>query len=135
MDGRQRPKSGGAQPGDPEGDGEDLPERVKGKYGWYDPRPGAYHEEDPGGGEPDPIAGWQARAWFFPRREKARKITWVEILSNWRAVELDLQDRHIDVEAEWFERRTWRWLEMRIVNLISQPDSRLHKALTSAPQT
>ena len=94
--------------------------------------PGAYGADDTGGGPYDPETG--LRDWYAPTPVEAQKpvgqtqIGWLQILEQWRAVELDLQQSGIDVESGILQQRTWRWLEMRITDLINQP-SRLRRAL------
>lgn len=58
---------------------------------------------------------------------------WSEILTEWTSIELDFQDAGIygiDLESGILDRRSWRWLSLRIAGLISSPSSRLHRALT-----
>lgn len=61
------------------------------------------------------------------------RADWVDILSAWSAIELDLQEQGIDVGSGILRERPWRWLELRIVGLISSPTSRLYRRLTSEP--
>lgn len=60
---------------------------------------------------------------------QSASITWAMLLSNWIAIELDLADRGIDVESGVLRERTWRWLELRIVDLIGS-GGRLARALS-----
>lgn len=54
-----------------------------------------------------------------------------DLLTHWGAIELDLHDRHIDVEDQVLMRsRSWRWLQSRIYDIALTPDSRLRKAIT-----
>ena len=96
-------------------------QQVQGVHGLYDPRAGAYGEDDPGGGEPDPATG--IRQWYnepIERPEPRRRIEWADILDEWDALELDLHDRFgVDVEdAALLAARSWRWLESRIVDVV-----------------
>lgn len=79
------------------------------------------------------------REWYHPpNSEQATpaevKVQWVDILNAWGAVECDLQDKGIDVESGILHQRTWRWLNMRILDLINQP-SRLRRALNLTTET
>ncbi|HFG8807619.1 TPA: hypothetical protein ACGIY5_000971 [Corynebacterium striatum] len=107
---------------------------LDGPYGLYDPRAGAYGDDDTGGGPYDPETG--LRDWYAPTPAEAQKpvgaqqISWLQILEAWNAIECDLHTiYHIDVESGDLQHRTWRWLEIRIADLINQP-SRLRQALS-----
>jgi hypothetical protein len=66
------------------------------------------------------------------------RATWHDILDAWTAVELDFQDRTIygiDLESGILRDRSWRWLQMRILGLISTPSSRLHRVLTTSTES
>ncbi|MFE7746873.1 hypothetical protein [Nocardia sp. NPDC057455] len=100
--------------------------------------PGTYGPDDPGGGEFLPKFG--IRAWYNDlslapnaRRERTGEIdaSWSQILAAWPAIELDLADRGIDVESGILEQRSWRWLNLRILGLISTPTSRLYRTLST----
>lgn len=53
------------------------------------------------------------------------------VLSRWNLVEIDLHERFgIDVESGVLTDRTWRWLLVRILGLIDDPRTRIHRALT-----
>lgn len=54
----------------------------------------------------------------------------MQILDHWADIELDLADRGWDVESGILRERSWRWLELRIADIVSTPTSRLHRALT-----
>nr|WP_241825616.1 hypothetical protein [Micromonospora sp. CB01531] len=55
------------------------------------------------------------------------------MLTHWLVVECDLQDRGIDVgDPDLMQARTWRWLEVRIIGLLSA-DTRLSRALKPRP--
>ncbi|OZE13381.1 hypothetical protein CH249_01805 [Rhodococcus sp. 05-2255-3B1] len=60
------------------------------------------------------------------------KWTWHDVLNAWTAVELDFQDQSIygiDLDSGILLQRSWRWLQTRIVGLITDSDSRLHRVL------
>lgn len=112
---------------------------LDGPYGTYDPRPYAYGADDTGGGPYDPETG--LRDWYAPTPAEedkpvgAKQISWETILDNWIAIECDLHDRFgIDVESGILTQRTWRWLCLRIQDLINQP-SRLRQALQLTSET
>lgn len=44
-------------------------------------------------------------------------------------LELDFQDWGIDLEAI-LAHRTWRWFQMRVLKILGDPTSRLHRVLT-----
>lgn len=129
------PDSGSAYAGvDAEDDGDRNPFLIDGPYGEYDPRPGAYGDDDPGGGPYDPETG--IRDWYgnsdatdaTPDPEP-QKVGWDTILDHWASVEADLHTVfNVDCESDILHRRTWRWLRVRINDLIDQP-SRLRTAL------
>lgn len=57
------------------------------------------------------------------------------MLGAWIAVELDFQDHKIygiDLESGILRERSWRWFQVRIVGLITDPTSRLHRVLTAS---
>lgn len=106
--------------------------------------PGTYGPWDPGGGEWLPHL--EIRAWFndpalAPARRHERdqaagrvpqiQASWSQILGHWAAIELDLDDRGHDVESGILDRRSWRWLSLRILGLISTPSTRLYRCLTA----
>lgn len=63
------------------------------------------------------------------KERQGQRVAWSDILSRWALVENDLQDRGIDVDDRTLmRRRSWRWLETRIVGLLSA-DTRLHRSL------
>lgn len=115
---------------------ENIPEEnhlLDSAYGPYDPRPGAYGDDDPGGGPYNPETG--IRDWYATPEDKpmapvgVESVTWVELLDNWAVIECDLHQLFgIDVESGILTRRTWRWLNTRIFDLINQP-TRLRTAL------
>lgn len=112
---------------------------LDGPYGPYDPRPGAYGDDDPGGGPYDPETG--LRDWYAPESHEAQKpvgqqkLQWVDVLNQWSAIECDLHEKYgVDVESGVLTQRTWRWLETRIFDLINTP-SRLRTALNLTSET
>lgn len=79
------------------------------------------------------------RDWYLhPTTEtprQTREVTWVDILSNWEAVELDLSHIHcIDMESDVLEHRSWRWLSLRILDMVHH-GPRLSAALTATTIT
>ena len=62
-------------------------------------------------------------------------MTWTDILSRWRLVEADLHQVYgIDIDdRHLLRRRTWRWLEARILGLLST-NCRLSRALAPEPE-
>lgn len=126
-----------------DGAGEGNPFLLDGPYGLYDPRPGAYGTDDEGGGPYDPETG--LRDWYGDPDADATappdpepelvEVGWQRVLDNWTAVENDLHERFgIDVESGILHQRTWRWMRIRINDLIDQP-SRLRKALGLTVET
>ncbi|MEU5945141.1 hypothetical protein ABZ793_06210 [Micromonospora sp. NPDC047465] len=57
-------------------------------------------------------------------------------MTHWRLIEADLHDVYgVDVEdRRLMQRRSWRWLEVRITGLLSA-DTRLYRALAPEPET
>jgi hypothetical protein len=96
--------------------------------------PGTYGPDDPGGGPFVESSG--VREWYnLPTAKPATRQTRLDltvraVLTAWAAIELDLQDLGIDVESGVLDQRTWRWLWTRVLGLIANPHTRLHKALT-----
>lgn len=89
------------------------------------------------------MTAYGVRAWFrdlsyapSAQAKKSKQFTasWADILGHWSHIELDLHDQGIDVESGVLEQRTWRWLQLRILGLLSTPSSRLHRALKPAKQ-
>lgn len=111
---------------------------VDGPYGMYDPRPGAYGENDPGGGPYLEDLG--IREWYLspnsPQSAPGKQsVHWRDILANWDSVETDLHDVFgIDCESGILVDRTWRWLNLRILDLINRP-SQLRRALNLMSET
>jgi hypothetical protein len=105
---------GGTEPGRPQANWRDQYGR-----GRYDDRTGLYEWYD------------------IPPQERpssrGRQVAWRDILTHWQLVEADLHSAYgIDVEdRDLMRRRSWRWLEARIVGLLAA-DTRLHRALTQA---
>lgn len=59
------------------------------------------------------------------------KVEWSWLLDQWALIECDLHDTfNIDVESGILRNRTWRWLNLRINDLITQP-SRLRTAVAA----
>jgi len=58
-------------------------------------------------------------------------VSWGEILAHETAIEADLHQTYgIDYEAA-LDTRSWRWLSLRILGLLST-DSRIHRLLTAS---
>ncbi|MBG0560729.1 hypothetical protein [Actinoplanes aureus] len=57
-------------------------------------------------------------------------MSWLDLLTHWVHIEADLHERYgVDVEDRAVMRsRSWRWLQTRIVGLLSV-ESRLRRAL------
>ncbi|MGW1740449.1 DUF7426 family protein [Nocardia sp. NPDC001965] len=95
--------------------------------------PGFLGPDDPGGGPIDPVSG--LRLWFNPTEmapvyRVAPTVPWRDIAACWAALELDLHDVYgVDVCSEVLDRRPWRWLELRIRDLLTTPGTRLHTAM------
>lgn len=56
------------------------------------------------------------------------------MLEHWLLIEADLQDRGIDLDDPVVRARSWRWLRVRIVGLLTV-ESRLHRALYPPAKT
>jgi hypothetical protein len=107
------------------------PQLVLGRWGWYDPAPGAYGPDDPGGGDWNPHSEY--RAWYndpaltpsAPGAESA-VFTWPLLLANWDAVQCDLHARFgIDCgDRALLAARPISWLETRIRDLTHDPTTR-----------
>lgn len=114
---------GSGQPGDPTG----APGGEQGRI---------LDDHEYGRGAYDPVTGlWE---WYELPEERAtsgQRVSWAEILTNWRLVEADLHDVYgIDVEdRELMRSRSWRWLEVRITGLLAA-DTRLYRALAPEPE-
>lgn len=63
-------------------------------------------------------------------------MTWADLLERWDLVEADLHQAYgIDMEdRELLRRRSWRWLRVRIAGLLSDPDSRICRAIARRQQ-
>lgn len=66
--------------------------------------------------------------------ESSIPLTWGRLLDNWTAIELDLHDPRygpvVDIESGILKTRTWRWLELRVIDLVGQ-GGRLARALST----
>jgi hypothetical protein len=61
-------------------------------------------------------------------------LSWQRLLEQWALIEADLHDTYgIDVEDGILRRRTWRWLQIRILGLLSC-DSRLQRHFAPPPE-
>ena len=100
-----------------------------------------------GCGEYDPVTGlyeWYEGGIPAPKQGRARQgapeLTWDRLLAQWPLIEADLHSEYgIDVEdgrAEGngiLQRRTWRWLQIRILGLLSA-ETRLHRHFAPPPE-
>jgi hypothetical protein len=60
-------------------------------------------------------------------------VTWADILAHETAIEADLHQVYgIDYE-QVLDTRSWRWLSLRILGLLST-DCRIHRLLTSSQE-
>jgi len=62
-------------------------------------------------------------------------VSWGEILGHWELIEADLH-QHYQIDADdrdLMRSRSWRWLQARIVGLLSI-ESRLQRALSPDEQ-
>ncbi|WP_416565052.1 hypothetical protein [Nocardia testacea] len=95
--------------------------------------PGYLGPDDPGGGPIDPVSG--LRLWFnptemAPSQTTAPTMPWRDIVACWLAIELDLHTVYgVDVDSGVLDQRPWRWLEVRIRDLMTRPGTRLHRAV------
>ncbi|QFP97046.1 tail assembly chaperone [Gordonia phage Suerte] len=112
----------GSQEGGPQEEGAGQEGWIEGRYGLFDPRPQAYGDDDPGGGDYNPVTGM--RDWYYqsppastPTTQTA--IPWSDLLEQWTPLTLDLHEVFgVDVESGVLQDRTWRWLENRIRDLL-----------------
>ena len=63
-------------------------------------------------------------------------MTWPQLLELWPLVEADLHQVYgLDVGAPGLLRaRSWRWLRVRVLGLLSAPDSRLPRHFAPDPK-
>ncbi|QDH47619.1 tail assembly chaperone [Gordonia phage Madeline] len=111
----------GSEEGGTEENGGEEGHLRKGRYGLFDPRPKAYGEDDPGGGDYDPVTGM--RDWYSvpraPLSDTAARITWPEILEQWVFLAHDLFEVYgIDVESGILRERPWKWFEDKVIDLL-----------------
>lgn len=97
------------------------------------PGPGSVGRESgdaTSGGPIDPATG--IREWYDPHpqgHEGEDGHTWAHILDRWQLIEADLHEVYgVDVESGVLRARSWRWLRVRLVGLLSC-DSRLARSL------
>lgn len=111
---------------------DDEPTLILGRWGWYDPRPGAYGPDDPGGGDWNPHSEY--RLWLNePAAKSAPTLTWPELLDQWDAVVCDFQQHyHLDLD-DLIDDRSIAWFETRLAGLQEIPTSRIH-ILTNAKE-
>ena len=91
-----------------------------------------------GRGRRDPVTGlyeWYDIPPEVRQAEEAPELTWDSLLQHWALIEADLhQEYQVDVEDRALMRaRSWRWLETRILGLLSV-HSRLARALRPKPE-
>lgn len=103
--------------------------------------PGFLGPDDPGGG---PIGPGGVRWWFNPPEmapnrapgaQTGPRISWRDILACWPDIELDLQDRGIDLDSGVLDERPWRWLELRIRALATTRGTRLNRSIFPPKKT
>lgn len=114
---------------------EQEPEQLLGPWGWYDPAPRAYGDDDPGGGPYNPHTGY--RQWYNDPATTAEKpamaLTWPELLDAWNHVVCDFQQHYnLDLDA-LVDTRSIAWLETRLAGLQEISDSRI-RILTNAKE-
>lgn len=75
------------------------------------------------------------RVWFHDLseapKEKAETVfrsSWADILQEWMLIELDFQDLGLDLEG-LLSQRSWRWFRIRLLRIMGDPNTRLHRAL------
>lgn len=95
----------------------------------------AQGKEDPyGRGEFDEATGlWE---WYeYPseaerQRSQGKGLTWARLLEHWPLIEADMHQTYgVDVGSSILLNRTWRWLSVRIVQLLTEESTRLHRAI------
>ncbi|MET9329474.1 hypothetical protein [Tsukamurella sp. NPDC003166] len=111
------------------------PVQLLGPWGWYDPAPRAYGDDDPGGGPYNPHTGY--RQWCNDPADTPDKpamaLTWSELFERWDAVVCDFQQHYgVDLD-ELADTRSITWLETRLAGLQEIPDSRI-RILTNAKE-
>lgn len=94
---------------------------------WYDPRPGAYGPDDPGGGPWDEET--QGRWWYYAPAPKSDGLTWEKILSHWDDIEWAFQEVGIDLSSGILSHRSWRWFKVRVLGLVGRRSSNLASVL------
>lgn len=58
----------------------------------------------------------------FEDPDEPKTVTWVDMLEHWDAIETDFQAfYHLDLTIE-ADRRNWRWFEIRVMRLLSEPE-------------
>ena len=89
---------------------------------------GPPQSEYKGYGEVDPASGLYP--WYDFSEEERSGYTWPDIIEYWDLIEADMNERyHVDLsEPGLLERRTGRWLRVRILGLLAV-ESRLFAAL------
>ena len=81
---------------------------------------------DSGGGPIDPATG--LRDWYNP--EQGAGITWADIFGRWQLVEVDLHQLYgVDLASGVWKTRTGPWLRIRVLGLLTEPTTRLFRAL------
>ncbi|KXP12177.1 hypothetical protein AXK57_19705 [Tsukamurella pulmonis] len=102
------------------------PELLDGPYGPYDPAPGAYGEDDPGGGPYNPTTG--LRDWYDDApapKDRTAALSWSRLLAHWPAVVCDFQ-QHYNVDLDdVLDRRHIGWFETRLAGLQDIAGSRI----------
>lgn len=102
------------------------PELLDSPYGLYDPTPGAYGEDDPGGGPYNPTTG--LRDWYDDApapKDRTVTLSWDRLIANWTSVVDDFQQYYgVDLD-DVLDTRTIAWLERRIDGLPHISGSRI----------
>lgn len=102
-------------------------------------RPGPDEQADAplqGTGDVEPTSGLP-RFVDDPRATQARPaLGWPELLTHWDALEADLAERGVDLEDPvLMSSRSWRWLRVRILGLLTAPPASWREVPGEDPDT
>lgn len=66
-----------------------------------------------------------------PDADALDAITWWDLLVRWHLVQLDMHAEYgVDMgDRELLRARPWPWLRLRVLGLVSEPGTRLQRAL------